>query len=102
MRNVRSKSRSKKGKEPAQPEPTVPWIPSDVEGSFLEMEGRPAGDETSGGQVGSDGEGHGDVDGSVGEEPLADSSETGACANTLLCFSSTNCLTLSLSLFIRS
>jgi hypothetical protein len=39
-RNARSKSRSKKGKEPAQVEPPVPWIPSDVEGSFLEMEGR--------------------------------------------------------------
>jgi len=40
------------------------------------MEGRPAGDETGGGQVGSDVEGHDDVDGSVGEEPLADNSET--------------------------
>lgn len=95
MHNARSKSRSKKGKEPAQAEPTVPWIPSDVEGSFLEMEGRPAGR-----QVGSDGEGHDDVDGSVGEEPLADSSETGACANALLYFSSTNCSTLSMSPFI--
>lgn len=75
-RNARSKSRSKKGKEPAQVEPTVPWIPSDVEGSFLEMEGRPAGDETGGGQVGRDGKGHDNVDGGVGEEPLADSSET--------------------------
>ena len=67
---------------------------------FLEMEGRPAGDETGGGQVGSDGEGHGDVDGSVGEGPLADRSETGARANTQLCFSSTNCSMLSLSPFI--
>ena len=91
VRNARSKSRSKKGKEPAQAEPPVPWIPSDVEGSFLEMEGRPAGDETGGGQVGSDSEGHDDVDGSVGDEPLADCSETGACANALLCLSSTNC-----------
>jgi hypothetical protein len=95
MHNARSKSRSKKGKEPAQAEPTVPWIPSDEEGSFLEMEGRPAGR-----QVGSDGEGHDDVDGSVGEEPLADSSETGACANILLYFSSANCSTLSMSPFI--
>jgi len=87
MRNARSKSRSKKDKEPVEAEPTVPWISSDVEGSFLEMEGRPAGDETGGGQIGSDGEGHDDVDGSVGEEPLADSSETGACANNLLCLS---------------
>ena len=101
IRNARSKSRSKKGKEPAQAEPTVPWIPSDVEGSFLEMEGRPAGDDTGGGQIGSDREGHDDVDGSVGEEPLADSSETGACVNTLLCFS-TNCSTLSLSLLSLS
>ena len=84
VRNARSKSRSKKGKEPAQAERTVPWIPSDLEGSFLEMEGRPARDETSGGQVGSNGEDHDDVDESAGEEPLADSSETGACASTLL------------------
>ena len=87
-RNARSKSRSKKGKEPAQAEPTVPWIPSDLEGSFLEMEGRPAGDETGGGQVASNGVGHDDVNGSVDEEPLADSSETGACANTLHSLSS--------------
>jgi hypothetical protein len=87
VRNARSKSRSKKGKEPVQAEPTVPWIPSELEGSFLEMEGRPAGDETSGGQVGSNGEVHDDGDGDVGEEPLADSSETGACANAQLCFS---------------
>ncbi|KAF8491710.1 hypothetical protein F5888DRAFT_1861224 [Russula emetica] len=76
VRNACSKSRSKKGKEPAQAESPVPWIPSDVEGSFLEMEGRPAGDETGGRQVGGDGEGHDDVNGSVSEEPLADSSET--------------------------
>ena len=100
VRNARSKSRSKKGKEPAQAEPSVPLILSDVEGSFLEMEGRPTGDETGSGQVGSDGEGHDGVDRSVGEEPLADSSETGACANTLFCFSSTNCSMLSLSPFI--
>ena len=80
VRNARSKSRSKKGKEPVQAEPTVPWIPSELEGSFLEMEGRPAGDETSVGQVGSNGEVHDDGDGDVGEEPLADSTETGACA----------------------
>ena len=90
MRSARSKSRSKKGKEPAQAEPTVPWIPSDVDGSFLEMEGRPAGDENGSGQVGTNGEGHDDADVSVGEEPLADSSETGACANTLSYISSTN------------
>lgn len=87
VRSARSKSRSKKGKEPAQAEPIVPWIPSDLEGSFLEMEGRPARGETSGGQVGSNDEGHDDVDGSVGEEPLADRPETGACANAQLCLS---------------
>jgi hypothetical protein len=94
-----SKSRSKKDNEPAQAEPTVPWIPSDLEGSFLELEGRPAGDETGGGQVGSNGEGHDDVDESVGEEPLAGSSETCACANALPGLS-TDCSMLSLSPFI--
>ena len=76
-RNARSKSRNKKGKEPAQAEPVVPWIPVNAEGSFLEMEGRPARDEASGGQVGCEGEGPHEVDGCVGEEPQADSSKTG-------------------------
>jgi hypothetical protein len=73
-------------------------IPSDVDGSFLEMEGRPAGDENGSGQVGADGEGHDDADGGVCEEPLADNSETGACANTPL-YSSTNHSILSFSPF---
>lgn len=100
LRDARSKSRGNKDKGPAQAEPPVPWIPSETEGSFLEMEGRPAGDKTGGGKVGSDAESHDDIDESFGEEHLADSSETGACANTLLCLFSTNCSTLSLSPFI--
>ncbi|KAI9458824.1 hypothetical protein F5148DRAFT_315986 [Russula earlei] len=56
VRSTRNKSRSKKGKEPAEAEPPLPWIPADVEGSFLEMEGRPAGDEAGDRQVGSDGD----------------------------------------------
>ena len=77
-RSARSKSRNKKGKEPAQAEALVPWIPANAEGSFLEMEGRPAGDEAGGRQVGSSSEGRRDVDGSVGGERQADSSESGA------------------------
>lgn len=99
LRDARSKSRSNKDKEPAQVEPPVPWIPSETEGSFLELEGRLAGDKTGGGKVGSDDESHDDVDESFGEKHLADSSETGARANTLLCISS-NCSILSLSPFI--
>jgi hypothetical protein len=83
-RNARSKSRNKKGKGQAQAEPPVPWIPANVEGSFLEMEGRLSGDGVGDGQAVSDGEGHHDVDGRVGEEPQADSSETGAYENALL------------------
>lgn len=83
-RNTRSKSRNKKGKEPAQAGPPVPWIPANVEGSFLEMEGRLAGDEVGDGQVGSDDEGHHDVNGSAGEEPQADRLETGAYESVLL------------------
>jgi hypothetical protein len=83
-RTARSKSRNKKGKEPAQAEPVMPWIPANVEGSFLEMEGRLAGDEAVGMQVGSDGKGPHEVDGNVGEEPQADSSETGVYEIALL------------------
>ena len=77
-RSARSKSRNKKGKEPAQAEALVPWVPANAEGSFLEMEGRPAGDEANGRQVGSSSGGHHDIDGSVGDECRADSSESGA------------------------
>jgi hypothetical protein len=77
-RSARSKSRNKKGKEPAQAEALVPWVPANAEGSFLEMEGRPAGDEAGGRQVGSSSEGHHDIDGSVGDECQADSLESGA------------------------
>jgi hypothetical protein len=82
-RNARSKSRNKKGKELARAEPLVPWFPANEEGSFLEMEGRPAGDGAGGGQVGSSGEDRHDIDGSVGEGPQADRLETGACKITL-------------------
>lgn len=78
-RNARSKSRDKKGKEPI-----MPRVPANAEGSFLEMEGRPARDEAGSGQVGSSGEDRHDIDGSVGEEPQADSLETGACEIALL------------------
>ena len=48
------------------------------------MEGRPVEDKAGGGQVGSSGEGHHDADGSVGDEPQAESSELGACESSLL------------------
>ena len=83
LRSAYSKSRNKKGKEPAQAEPPLSWIPADLEGSFLEMEGRPTGDEAGDGQVGSDGDGYDDGDGNVGEEPLPDRSRSGACEHTL-------------------
>ncbi|KAH9957025.1 hypothetical protein BC827DRAFT_728647 [Russula dissimulans] len=79
-RSTRSKSRSKKGKEPAQAEPPVPWFSADVEGSFLEMEGRPAGDEIGDGQGGNDGDGYDDGNASLGEEPVPDS-QISACAH---------------------
>ena len=77
-RSVSSKSRNRKGKEPAQAKPPVPWIPVDLDGSFLEMEGRPGRDEASDEQVGSDGDGDDDGDGSVCEEPMPDGSQLGA------------------------
>ena len=45
---------------PAQAKPPVPWIPVDLEGSFLGMEGRPGRDEAGDGQAGSDGDGYDD------------------------------------------
>lgn len=42
---ARSKSRSRKGKERDRAAPPPPWLSADVAGSFLEMEGRPAGEE---------------------------------------------------------
>ncbi|KAH9163300.1 hypothetical protein EDB89DRAFT_2021023 [Lactarius sanguifluus] len=42
---ARSKSRSRKGKERDRAAPPPPWLSADVVGSFLEMEGRPAGEE---------------------------------------------------------
>ena len=80
-RSASSKSRNRKGKEPAQAKPPVPWIPVDLEGSFLEMEGRPGRDVTGDGQTGSDGDGYDDGDGSVCEEPVPDSSRSGACSH---------------------
>jgi len=88
LRSASSKSRNRKGKEPAQAKPPVPWFPVDLEASFLEMEGRPARDEASDGQVGSDGGGYDDGDGSVCEEPIPDSSQSGACEHAhTLCYS---------------
>ena len=77
-RSARSKSRNKKGKELAQ---TEPLVPTNGEGSFLEMEGQhprllPGG--------GNSGEFHHDVDESVGDGRHADSSESGACEISLL------------------
>jgi hypothetical protein len=87
-RSASSKSRNRKGKEPMQAKPPVPWFPVDLEGSFLEMEGRPARDEAGDGQVGSDGGGYDDGDGSVCEEPMPDSSRSGACEHAhTLCYS---------------
>jgi len=87
-RSASSKSRNRKGKEPAQAKPPVPWIPVDLEGSFLEMEGRPGRDVTGDGQTGSDGDGYDDGDGSVCEEPVPDSSQSGACSHAhTLCYS---------------
>jgi hypothetical protein len=78
LRRARSKSVNAKGKESAQAEPPVPGIPVELEGSFLEMEGRAAGDE---GQAGSDGDDYDDGDRSA--EPVPESSQAGACGRSL-------------------
>ena len=82
-----SVSRNKKRKELRRrtPPPPVPWIPVDLEGSYLEMERRPGRDEAGDGQAGSDGDGDDDGDESVCEKPMPDSSQSGAClhAHTL-------------------
>jgi hypothetical protein len=84
--SARSKSRSRKGKEPAQVEPNLPWVSVDVEGSFLEMEPRLARDDAGDGQMESDGNGYDDGDASV-DEPL---SSTGPCSHTLPSFYTTD------------
>jgi hypothetical protein len=80
-RSASSKSRNRKGKEPAQAKPPVPWLPVDLPASFLEMEGRPTRDEAGDGHVGSDDGGYDDGDGSVCEEPMPDSSQSGASSH---------------------
>jgi hypothetical protein len=83
-RRARSKSRSKKGKEPVRAEHSRPWPPADMEGSFLEMEGRPVcdgDDEERGIEVNGDGDGdgdgYGDGDGCVDGELSPDDPQTG-------------------------
>jgi hypothetical protein len=74
-RSARSKSRSRKGKEPAQAEHPLPWLLADGDGSFLEMEGRPAGEE----ECEEDGrEGDGGDDGRVGGELSPNGAQTGS------------------------
>jgi hypothetical protein len=75
-RSTCSKSLKKKGKESAQAEPPVPGIPAELEGSFLEMEGRATGDEIADGLVGSDVDDYDDGDRSASPQP-------GACEHTL-------------------
>jgi hypothetical protein len=70
-RRARTKSHSKKGKEPVWVGYSFPRQPADMQGSFLEMEGRPAGDE-GGVEDGSDG----DRNTSVGGELSPDDSKT--------------------------
>ncbi len=59
---ARSKSRSRKGKDREREAAPPPWLSADVVGSFLEMEGRPAGedDADADGEVDSDEIGDGD------------------------------------------
>jgi hypothetical protein len=72
-RRARTKSHSKKGKEPVLAGYSFPRQPADMQGSFLEMEGRPAGDE-GGVEGGSDGDA--DRNTSVGGELSPDDSQT--------------------------
>ncbi|KAH8980504.1 hypothetical protein EDB86DRAFT_557495 [Lactarius hatsudake] len=67
---ARSKSRSRKGKERDRAAPP-PWLSADVVGSFLEMEGRPAGEE----DAYADGEV--DTDDGEGSTPLGSKPRTG-------------------------
>ncbi|KAH9160567.1 hypothetical protein EDB89DRAFT_2036818 [Lactarius sanguifluus] len=68
---ARSKSRSRKGKERDRAAPPPPWLSADVVGSFLEMEGRPAGEE----DAYADGEV--DTDDGEGSTPLGSKPRTG-------------------------
>ena len=73
---TRSKSRSRKGKE--RDASSLPWLTTDITGSFLEMEGRPTGEE----DADADGEAEIDnniADGDEGSAPLDPKPQTGAC-----------------------
>lgn len=59
-RGARSKSRSKKGKDHERDAAPLPWLTADVAGSFLEMEGRPAGEENADADGDTDEVGDGD------------------------------------------
>ena len=74
---TRSKSRSRKGKE--RDASSLPWLTADIAGSFLEMEGRPAGEEDA------DADGEAEIDHSgdgdevrEGSAPPDAKSQTGA------------------------
>ena len=73
---TRSKSRSRKGKE--RDASSLPWLTTDITGSFLEMEGRPTGEE----DADADGEAEIDnniADGDEGSAPPDPKPQTGAC-----------------------
>ena len=74
-RRARTKGHSKKGKEPVRAGHSFPRQPAGMQGSFLEMEARPAGDE-GGVEDGSDGDGDGDRNTSVGGELSPDDAKT--------------------------
>ncbi|KAI9433475.1 hypothetical protein H4582DRAFT_1985493 [Lactarius indigo] len=61
---ARSKSPSRKGKERERAAPRPPWLSADVAGSFLEMEGRAAGEDDA------DADGEVDTDDGEGSTPL--------------------------------
>ncbi|KAI0295630.1 hypothetical protein B0F90DRAFT_1142222 [Multifurca ochricompacta] len=69
---AQSKNRNKMGNESVRAEPPIPWLPMDAVGSFLEMEGRPTGEEDG------DGDGDGDGDDNVeGDEEGEEEEEEG-------------------------
>jgi hypothetical protein len=82
-KKTRSKSRSRKGKERDAAASMLPWLAADVSDSFLEMEGRPAGEEEAEadaeGEVEVEVEVEADVNGTANEDEVRDAEpQTGA------------------------
>jgi hypothetical protein len=74
-KKTRSKSRSRKGKDRDASASMLPWLATDVSDSFLEMEGRPAGEEDADADADANAEGKVEVEVEAEADGTADGDE---------------------------